>query len=69
MISKIIPPAVKETTKEMATEIMVAVVDKEHLDRAIEAEPQKIKTLRALIRSMVVKQLMRIPADQANIQK
>ena len=70
MISEIIPPAMRETTKETAAEISeVAVVDEERLDRAIEAEPQKIKTLRALMRSMVVERLMRIPADQANIRK
>ena len=61
MISKIIPLAMRETTKETATEIMVAVVDKNHLDKAIEAEPLRNKTLRALMRSMVVEWLMRIP--------
>ena len=59
MISEIIPPAMRETTKETAAEISeVAVVDEERLDRAIEAEPQKIKTLRALMRSMVVERLI-----------
>ena len=61
MISEIISPAMRETTKETAAEIVVAVVDKDRLDRAIEAEPLRNKTLRALMRSMVVKWLMRIP--------
>lgn len=61
MISEIIPPAMRETTKETAAEIVVAVVDKDRLDRAIEAEPLRNKTLRALMRSMVVEWLMRIP--------
>ena len=71
MISKITLPAmiIRETTKETAAEIMAAMVDKDHQDRAIEAEPQKIKTLRALMRSMVVEWLMRIPTGQMNIQK
>ena len=58
MISEIIPPAMRETTKETAAEIMVAVVDKDHLDKAIEAKPLRNKTLRALMRSMVVEQLI-----------
>ena len=76
MISEIIPPATKtrEIAKETAVEISEAVaaeVDKECLDRAIEAEPQMmIKTLRALMRSMAVERLiMRNPADQTDIQK
>ena len=71
MISKITLPAmiIRETTKETAAEIMAAMVDKDHQDRAIEAEPQKIKTLRALMRSMVVEWLMRIPTGQTNIWK
>ena len=52
MISKIIPLAIKEITKETATEIVAAMVDKDHL-RAIRAELLRNKTLRALMRSMV----------------
>ena len=71
MISKITLPAmiIRETTKEMAVEIMAAVVDKDHQDRAIEAEPLRNKTLKALMRSMVVEWLMRIPTGQMNIWK
>ena len=63
MVSEIILPAmiIRETTKETAAEIMVAVVDKDHQDRAIGAELLRNKTLRALMRSMVVEWLMRIP--------
>ena len=46
MISEIIPPAMRETTKETAAEIMVAMVDKDCLDKAIEAELLRNKTLR-----------------------
>ena len=60
---------IRETTKEMAVEIMAAMVDKDHQDRAIEAELLRNKTLKALIRSMVVEWLMRIPTGQTNIQK
>ena len=69
MISKIIPLVIKETTKETAVEIMAAVVDKDHQDRAIEAKPLRNKTLKALMRSMVVEWLMRIPTGQMNIWK
>ena len=59
----------RETIVEMTVEIMVAVVDKNHLDKAIEAEPLRNKTLRALMRSMVVKWLiMRNPTGLMNIQ-
>ena len=65
MISEIIPPAtiIREMTKETAVEISKAMaeVDKDCQDRAIEAEPLRNKTLRALMRSMVAEWLMRIP--------
>ena len=67
MISEIsLPAAITEETADEAAE-----VDKEHQDRAIEAEPLKIKTLIAHERkSMVVGRLiMWNPADQANIRK
>ena len=64
MIREIIPPAMRETTKETAAEIVVAVVDEDRL-RAIRAEPLRNKTLRALMRSMVAEWLMmRIPTGQ-----
>ena len=72
MISEIILPAmiIRETTKETATEIMAAMMDKDHQDRAIEAKLLRNKTLRALMRSMAVERLiMRNPADQTDIRK
>ena len=58
----------RETIVEMTVEIMVAVVDKDCL-RVIRAEPLRNKTLRALMRSMMVRWLMRIPTGQMDIQK
>ena len=57
MISKIIPLVIKETTKETAVEIVAAIVNKNYL-RAIRAELLKNKTLRALIRSMMIEWLI-----------
>ena len=59
MISEIILPAmiIRETTKETATEIVAAMVDKDHL-RAIRAELLRNKTLGALMRSMVAEWLI-----------
>ena len=71
MLSEIILPAmiIRETTKETATEIMAAMMDKDHQDRAIEAKLLRNKTLRALIRSMMAEWLiMRNPTGQMNIQ-
>ena len=60
MVSEIILPAmiIRETTKETAAEIVVAVVDKDYQDRAIGAELLRNKTLRALMRSMVAEWLI-----------
>ena len=71
MISEITLPAmiIRETTKETAAEIVAAMVDKDCQDRAIEAEPLRNKTLKALMRSMAVEWLMRIPTGQTNIRK
>ena len=59
---------IRETTKETATEIMAAMMDKDHQDRAIEAKLLRNKTLRALMRSMVVEWLMRIPTGWTKIR-